>query len=551
MRGKGNEGLTRREFLKRSGKIAAGTGFWMTSLGRSPAFGAKKDTMIVGMTQEAVLLNPLLYVLDGPEGMVEDCVFDALCDIDENGVFVPNLAVRVPTIENRDISRDGLTWKFELKKGVKWQDGQPFTAKDVDFTIKTVMNPKVPVRSRFGFDNVKGFRVVDDYHVEVTLSKPYAPFVWTWQTLHIVPEHILSKVPDIRTAPFSSQPMGTGPFTFHERVAGSHITYKRNPNYHRGAAGLETLIQKFVPNQAVMYTQFKTGEIDLLLNVGIAPERYEEAKALKDREIFLCPRNSVEQIIFNCGKPQFKDPRVRRALYLAVDKDRWIKDIFYGLVPRTLSYLKPDHWAYNTELKDPGYNPGEAARLLDAAGWKVGSDGIREKDGVKLRLTVSATSGERDREQAEVLLQQNWKDINVATEIRNFPSAVVYGEYWTKSQFEVLIRAYSPAPVGFDPDNTTRLHSKYIPIKYGQGANYNQYENPEVDKLLDEGVATYDRNKRKDIYWKVQKILLDEVPSGPIFNWSMIFGRKSDVLGYKVNPFTTHYTLNVAEWAWR
>jgi len=218
-------------------------------------------------------------------------------------------------------------------------------------------------------------------------------------------------------------------------------------------------------------------------------------------------------------------------------------------VRRTLSYLKPDHWAYNTDLKDPGYDPREAARLLDGAGWKVGSDGIREKDGIKLKFTVSTTSGDKAREQAQVMMQQNWKEINVAMEIKNSPASVVLGEYFTKSQFDVLLVAMSPV-IGVDPDYIARMHSKYIPAKYGVGANYMQYENPEMDKLLDEGVATYDRNKRKEIYGKIQKLFLEEVPAAPIFNWNMILGKKSEVLGYKVNPYITKYTSNVQEWNW-
>src|SRR4029077_12557077 len=106
-----------------------------------------KDRIIFAMSQEPVQFNPLLYVNTGTENVPESCMFDALWDVDENGVFIPNLAVEVPTRANGGISADGLVWKVNLKRDVKWSDGQPFTAKDVEFTYQTIMNPKAAVRS--------------------------------------------------------------------------------------------------------------------------------------------------------------------------------------------------------------------------------------------------------------------------------------------------------------------------------------------------------------------------------------------------------------------
>ena len=160
-----------------------------------PIWAAKKS-VIVGMTQEPVNFNPLLYVNSGTEEVPEACMFDALWDINEKGEFVPNLAVKVPTLENGGISQDGKVWKIELKKGIKWHDGTPFTAKDVEFTYQTIINPKLAIRSRSGFDLISEFKIVDDHNVEIHLSKPFVPFAWAWQKMHIVPAHILSKEVD-------------------------------------------------------------------------------------------------------------------------------------------------------------------------------------------------------------------------------------------------------------------------------------------------------------------------------------------------------------------
>jgi peptide/nickel transport system substrate-binding protein len=539
--------MTRRDFIKTTGMLTAGAA--AASMGIPRQAWAKKNNVIIGMTQEAVNFNALLYVNSGTEEVPEACVFDALWDMNDKGEFVPNLAARVPTLENGGISPDGLVWKIELKKGIKWQDGAPFTAKDVEFTYQTIVNPKVAIRSRSGFDLISEFRIIDDHNAEIILSKPFVPFAWAWQKMHIVPEHLLGKVPDINTAAYNTNPIGTGPYKLAKRVAGSHMIYKRNPEYHRGAPAIETVIHKFVPDQTVLYTQFKTGEIDVLGLHGVPPERFEESRNLPGLDALETPAPWVEFIYFNCGKPQFMEKVVRQALYYAVDKEKWIKDIYYGLPPRTLSYLHPTHWAYNQNLKDPEYDPRRAAEMLEAAGWKKGSDGIRQKNGVKLQFSMSTTAGSKAREQAEALIQANWKEIGVAMEIKNMPASVVWGEYTTKSQFDTLMVGWEPT-VGMDPDYTARCHSKQIPVKYGTGSNYVQYENPEVDKLMETGVLISDMEKRKAVYEKIQAILHDDVPFAPIFAYMFMYGKKSDLNGYKINPYVTDITWNIQEWSW-
>lgn len=544
-----NGGITRREFMGTTAKSAVGVslGVGMLSELSGTARAAKKNVIIFAQNQEAVQFNPLLYVNAGIETVPEACCFDALWDVNEKGQFIPNLAIEVPSEANGRISPDGKVWKIELKKGVKWHDGHPFTARDVEFTYQTIINPKVAVRSRSGMDLIKEFKAVDEYNIEITLNKPYSPFIWTWQDMHIVPAHILSKVPDINSAKFNTRPIGTGPYLFVERTAGSHTVYKRNPAYHRGAPKLEKFIHKYVPDQSVLFTQFKTGEIDVLGTQGVPPERVSEAKKLPEREVLYTPIPNVEFIYFNCGKPQFADPRVRRAIYIAIEKQKWIDQVYYGTVKRTLSYLHTNHWAYNTNLKDPGYDPRKAAEMLDAAGWKVGSDGVREKDGVKLRFSMSTSAGNKAREQAQQLVQQNLKDINVVMEIKNMPGSVIWGEYCTMSKFDTLMVGWNP-PVGVDPDYTARCHSKQIPAKYGQGANYVQYENQIVDKLLEEGVTKTDQSKRKEIYFKIQEILFEDMPFAPIFGKAYHIGKKTSVGGYKVNPYTADQQWNVQKW---
>jgi peptide/nickel transport system substrate-binding protein len=508
-----------------------------------------KERVILGMTQEPVQFNPLLWVNAGTENIPEVCMFDALWDVDEKGNFIPNLAAKVPTRENGGISADGLIWKIELRGDVKWTDGQAFSAKDVEFTYQSIINPKIAIRSRSGFDFIKNFKVVDATHIEIELDRPYIPFAWAWQNMHIVPQHLLGSEPDINKSAWNSQPIGTGPFLLKQRVAGSHMIYERNPNYHRGAAKFRQFIHKFVPDQLVLYGQAKTGEVDYMGLGGVPADRWAEARAMPDRDLITTPQPWVQFIYFNCAKPQFKDPKVRKALTMACEMQKSIDDVYFGTYKRTQSYLQPTHWAYNDSLKEYTADPVGAAKMLDEAGWKVGADGVREKDGVKLKFTCSTTAGNPARQGTQALFQQNWKKIGVEMEIKNMPASVVWGEYTTKSQFDTELVSWEPT-VGMDPDYTARAHSKQIPNKTGMGSNYSQYENAEVDKLLELGVTQANTEDRKKTYARVQEILAEEVPFAPQGGTYQGNLKKKQLQGIKPTGYTVNCAWNLHEWGW-
>ena len=340
--------VSRRDVLRAGGAagLAIGGLSGAATLGLPlAARAATPGQCVLGVTQEAVNFNPLLYVNTGVETSVEFIVFDALWKIDPSGAFVPNLAAEIPTQENGGISKDGLTWTIKLRDGVTWHDGAPFTAADVVFTLDTLLNPKVTVRSRNGHDHAEHYEAVDDHTIRIKLKDNYAPYMVSWQKTSIIPKHILSSVADINTAPFNTNPVGTGPFKFKNRVAGSYIEFEPNAKYHAGSPKLTSLIQKYVPDQQSLYAQFQTGEVDIYDLQGIPPLLYQKAKALPGSKILLSPLPFVEFIYFNCGKPQFQDKRVRKAIYMAIDKKGWIDAVYYGVPLPTLSYLAPNHWA--------------------------------------------------------------------------------------------------------------------------------------------------------------------------------------------------------------
>lgn len=545
-------GVTRRDVL---GVLAVAAGALM--LGDLVKAGAvvaaetpkKGGQVVIGLSQEPTVFNPLRPHIEVDRG-VHFGLFDSLWRVDDQAQLVPNLATEVPTVKNGGIAKNGLEYTFRLKKGVTWHDGAKFSSRDVKFTHDLLMNPKFASFTKVGHDVISSLEAPDDFTIRVRLKEPFAPFLASWGDTWIVPAHILDPVPDPNTAEFNNKPVGTGPFKFASRVAGDHLVLQANPAYHGGAPALDRVIFKYVPDLTVLYTQFKAGALDVTGLQGISAEFYGEAKKLPGVTIHVHHTPSVEYIYFNHGKPQFKELAVRQALYYAMDKKAIIDQIYYGVPRQVEAYLPSTSWAYNANLPKHEYNPDKARHVLDEAGWKPGPDGIRQKGGVRLAFTNSTTAGNKLREQAQALVQQNWRAVGVDMQINNMPAAVVWGEYYTKSKYDTLMVGVQYS-VGGDPDCLTRIGSKYIPAETGSGRNVLQYKNAQLDKTLEEGSREVDRAKRRALYLRAQEIMRADLPFLPIFSYARIEGVKQGLLNYKLNSNTLTNTWNMHEWGWK
>jgi peptide/nickel transport system substrate-binding protein len=476
-------------------------------------------------------------------------LFSPLWSVDPKGNFVPELAAEVPTQANGGISADGLNWRIKLRGGVVWHDGAPFTADDVKYTLDLINTPNFPAFSRSGHELVKDITVVGPTEIAWRMEKPFAPYpsilAWTF----IVPKHAMEKDEDVKKAKFAGAPIGTGPFKWSERVPGDHITLVANEKFHGTGPYIERLVFKYIPDLTVLLTQFGTGDIDYIGLQGISADHFAEARKLPDRTIYQVPLPFIENFAFNLGRPQFKELAVREALYLSLDKDTIIKDVYYGIPTPSESFLPEQAWAFNPDLPKHVYDPEKAKKMLDDAGWKVGADGVREKDGMKLEFTCSTTAGNHLREQVQQFLQQGWQDIGVKMSIKNLPPAVMWGDYWMQSQFDTSVVGIDFMS-GPDPEVSDYFRSTSTPAKGGAGQNTFQYSNPEVDDLLTSGGTTLDQAKRIPIYRKVQEIVRHDLPALPIFQYSFIEGTKAKLMGYAANVNVRSNCWNINTWYW-
>ncbi len=441
---------------------------------------------------EVSVLNPILST-DTASSAVEGLIFSGLVKVNEKLEMIPDLAERWST------SRDGKTWTFFLKKNVKWHDGVELTAEDVKFTFDSILDPKVNSvrRSDYIIDGQPiRFRVVNKYTVQALLPKPFAPFL-THAGMGIIPQHLLAGK-DINTADFNRKPVGTGPFKFKEWQTGDHITLTRNTDYYGGSPLLSGVNFKIIPDENSQLVALEAGEID---DAGIPPKDYTRMKAVRGIKVFEYDALLYTYLGLNQANPKFLDKRVRQALAYATDKNQLVSLIFRGLASPAYAPSAPISWAYSDDVPKYKYDPEKAKKLL------------KEAKAEGLEFTILVNQGNKDREKAAVILQQQYKKVGVKINIRVMEwSALlkIINAPKDPKDFDAVIIGWS---LGLDPDAYSIWHSSMYP----KGFNFIKYQNPAVDKLLEQGRTTMEKAGRKKIYAKLWKLIADDQPY--IFLW--------------------------------
>jgi len=448
--------------------------------------------LIFSLGGEVSILNPILST-DTTSSAVEGTIFTGMTKINEKLEVIPDLA------KSWEVSADGKVWTFYLRRDVAWHDGYPFTAHDVVFTFNAILNPKVNSvrRSDYIIDGepIK-FRALDKYTVQANLPKPFAPFL-VRSGMSIIPKHLLQGQ-DINTAKFNRKPIGTGPFKFSEWVTGNHLIVVRNPNYYLGSPRLAEIIFKIIPDENARLVALEAGEID---ETGIPPKDYKRMKSLEGINVFEFDSLVYTYLGFNSANPKFADTRVRQALAYATNKEQIVSLLFKGLASPAYAPSAPISWAYNDDVAKYPYNPEKAKKLLSEAGVE------------NLEFTILVNQGNKEREKAAVILQQQYKKIGVKVKIRVLEwSAMlkIVNSPKDPKDFEAVLMGWS---LGLDPDAYTIWHSS----QYPKGFNFVDYKNSEVDKLLKLGRITMDKKERKKIYAKIWKLIANDQPY--IFLW--------------------------------
>jgi len=471
----------------------------LAGLTPSPSRAAGKD-FVIGMSGDATSLNPVIAT-DGRSYIAEWPLFDSLVELDQGLNVKPLLA------ESWEVSRDGLTYTFKLKRGVKWHDGKPFTARDVAFTFYSVLDPKVTTPHRAYFDALAGFpeltakenpkkpeelavrpiEVVDDHTVRFRLRYPSGSFlaVLVNPRAGIVPEHLL-KGADLNTAEFNRRPIGTGPFKLVEWRRGERLVMEANPEYHGGRPALDRLILRIIPDSVVLLQELRGGGVDFIENPPLT--EVARLKQTPNLKVLVADNTSYTYFGWRQDLAPFTDVKVRRALYHAIDVPSIVREVLQGYA------------AIST-----GQFPPRAKALLAEAGFKPGPDGVLVKDGKRFSFSVRHDQANQTEKDTAVIIQEYLKRIGVEVQLEplDWPTFV---KKLFASDFEGIVVAWTnhhdPDPFAY-----TIWHSSQWKLR-----NFAHYKNPKVDEALEAARRTGNTAERKKHYAEFSKLLMEDAP---------------------------------------
>jgi peptide/nickel transport system substrate-binding protein len=485
-------------------------------IGHSTAGAAGKE-MVIGFLGDATSLNPVVAT-DGQSYIAEWPMFDSLVELDQS------LNVRPLLAESWEVSRDGLTYTFKLKKGVRWHDGKPFTARDVAFTFYSVLDPKVTTPHRAYFDALVGFpeltnkdnpkrpeelaqkpiEVLDDHTVRFHLRYPYGAFlaVLVNPRAGIVPEHLL-KGTDLNTAEFNRKPVGTGPFRFVEWRRGDRLVMEANPQYHGGRPALDRLIYRVIPDAVVLLQELRAGGVEFIENPPLT--EVARLKQTPGLQVLVADNTSYTYLGYRQDLAPFDDLRVRRAFYHAIDTGTLVRQVLQGYAVVATGQFPPSSWAFDASVKAYPYDPARAKALLAEAGWKPGADGILVKDGKRLSFSLRHDQANQSVKDTAVVLQEYLKNVGAEARLEalDWPTFV---KKLFASDFEAIVVAWTnfhdPDPFAY-----TIWHSSQW-----KGRNFAHYKNAKVDEAIEAARRAGSQAERKRHYAEFSKLLMADAP---------------------------------------
>jgi peptide/nickel transport system substrate-binding protein len=420
----------------------------------------------------------------------------------------------VPALAERwEISPDNLTYTFYLRKGVKFHDGQPFSARDVIATFDKVMDETTKAaHTRSYLEELASYKAIDDFTVRFTFKRPYFLALDAIGEVPIQPAHVIGRLTGIQynqaaTNPLNRSPVGTGPFRFKEWQSKQRIVLERNSSYWGRPPYLDRLTFRIVDDATVALELTERGEIDLLhrmLDDQWVKMTSPKLKRDYNRSRFF--QASYAWIGWNAdAKPFFKDKRVRHALTMLIDRDGLVNKLMNGLPKVTTCHF---YWAginCDPDVKPLPFDPAAAARLLDDAGWKDSDgDGVRDKGGLPFQFNYMIPAASQVAARIATLVKEEFSRAGIEMQIQKVEWSA-FSKRLREHSFDACQLLWGGGP----RDDATQIwHSKSTK----GGSNYIGYRNPEADKLIEDARPILDDQARSVLYRKLHRILYDDQP---------------------------------------
>lgn len=511
-------------------------------------------TYVEGVVGYGQLVNPLFSMFNDVDRDLCALIFEGLTTVNERGEIVPQLA------ERWTVSDDGLTYTFYLRRNVRWQDGEPFTAADVAFTVGLLQSPDLPVQHAFAaLWRSVAVEVLDPYTVQFKLGEPYAPFL-DYTTQRLLPQHVLGQatVADLLNHPFNVAPVGTGLFRLVELTA-EHALLETNP-YHPlwSKTQLDQVELRFYNSDAEAFAAYQAGQVMGVANIPL--QDLARARAESHLQLYSARRFGYGILFFNlqnADKPFLQDRRVRQALAYAVDRQALIDRALDGQGVAVYSPIMPQSWAYKADIPRYDRDLGAAKALLEQAGytlpaaaWGTGSavggrpPSVRVKDNQMLEFTLLTDTAREHVLIANALVEQ-WAEIGVRVSVQSVDLATLATQYLQPRLFDAVL---VEMPWQLDPDPYPLWHETQVK---SPGQNYSGFVNRDASEAIEVARQLTDRAARKPLYDQFQEIFAQEVPALPLYQPVYTFGVDRRVRNVQTSPMLdpSDRFRNLWQWA--
>ncbi|MGC9523995.1 MAG: peptide ABC transporter substrate-binding protein [Limnospira sp.] len=503
-------------------------------------------------------------------------VYEPLASYDNSDRLVPFLAAEIPSKENGGVAADGRSVTWKLKPDVTWSDGEPFTAEDVVFTYNFISNPDVASSNLEAFSGIETVEAIDDHTVKITFKDvtPGWAVPFTGQTGAILPEHIFSPYngANIREAEANNQPVGTGPFLVEEFKPGDIVIYTANPDYWDVGKPYFERVELKGGGDATSAARavLQTGDADYAFNLQVEANILKQLEAAGRGKVLANFGSYVERIMFNFTDPNqatadgerssvefphpfFTDKKVRQAFDLAVDRDT-ISNQLYGPTGRPTAQLIVVPQQYSSDQIDYEFNVEKAGALLDEAGWiDSNGDGIRDKDGVEMRV-VFQTSVNPVRQKTQEIVKQSLEAIGVGVELKSIDPSIFFsgdpGNTDTLNHFYADLQEFTTGNDSPDPGPHMKWWTcEEISQKENswQKPNYARYCNREYDELWKRAMTELDPEKRAALFRQMDELLREDFAVIPIVDRATTTGVSNTLTGIDPTPWDAN-TWDISNW---
>lgn len=503
-----------------------------------------EKSLTIAVSQEFDTLHP--YVNSMLVGSyIYRMVNRTLTSIDADANVLPQIAKQIPTIENglskffTDKGQKKILANWEILEGVKWNDGTPVTCADFAFAKKVIDSKNVSVNNRSSAELIE--------KIEWNASSPkkcqitYSKLEWDYNQMagfFALPSHlegpIFEKYKDENQAYerhswYSVDPLKKGlymgPYQVKNYKLGDSIELEPNPFYFSSAPKIKNVIIKVIGNTATLDANLQSGTVNMISSIGLTLDQALDLSEKMNKqklpfEVQFVNGFAYEYCSFNLDWSFLQDIEIRRAIVMAVNREEIVKSFFQGKAKVAHHFMSPKSFSF---IEDPKkisvypYSLKKAGEILDAKGWKMGKDGYRYKDNVKMSMEFSTTAGNKVRETIQAFIQDQLKKLGVETVIKNYPARVLFGDIMRKRKFKgIVMSAWTYVPNVISP---MQFRSAGVPTEENgwSGSNYSGYQNMKMDQLLEAVRTEFDRNKRKKIENEIMARYTEDLPSWPLY----------------------------------